>query len=336
MIDFARFRNDMGMDESGHMPWEEGFVDEATVLGRRITIKDLLSFVPSDDGTNVLGNRYLCKGGSCVIVAQTAAGKSSLGMQMQVCFSLGLPFFGLKPVRPLKQIYLQAENDTGDTAEMFQGVLAGMGLIPDPKDTEAISALVKRLEENLIIIRDQTHVGHSFSAYAKKLVEIHKPDLFWIDPMLSFYGDDINDQSAMSNFLRAQLNPISESTGVIWMLLHHTGKPSKDAAKTQKNWSARDFSYMGIGSSELSNWARAIICLTATSEDEFRMIFAKRGWRAGLMSGDTPVTELHPAYSTDHICWRQIPKPKEDEEMTDEFMAFALKLERPMKASAIV
>ncbi len=317
-----------------YLPGESERIPES--MGTRITIKELLSFEAPKDKTSVLGNRYLCKGGSCVIVAQTSAGKSSLGMQMAVLFALGLPFFGLKPSKPLKQIYLQAENDIGDAAEMFQGVLAGLDLLPDPLDEKAVNHIVKMLEKNLIIIRDQTHVGPGFSAYAKKLVEEHKPELFWIDPMLSFYGDDINDQKAMSRFLRAHLNPISEATGIVWMLLHHTGKPSKDAAKTQKNWSSRDFSYMGIGSSELSNWARAIICLTATSEDEFRMIFAKRGWRAGLMSGDTPVTELNLAYSTDHICWRQIPKPKDEEEMADPLREFALTIDRPMKGSEIV
>lgn len=308
----------------------------AESMGTRITIKELLTFVPEEDKSTVLGNRYLCKGGSCVIVAQTSAGKSSLGMQMAICFALGIPFFGLKPKKPLRSFYLQAENDVGDAAEMFQGVIQGMGLVPDPEDKEATEYLVKMLEKNLIIWRDQTHVGPGFSAYARKMVEDHKPDLFWIDPMLSFFGDDINDQKAMSRFLRANLNPISEETGIVWMLLHHTGKPSKDAAKTQKGWSSRDFSYMGIGSSELSNWARAIMCLTSTSEDEFRLIFAKRGWRAGIMDGTTPVTELNLAYSTDHICWRQIPKPKDVEEMTDQIMAFAMTITEPTKATNIV
>ncbi len=304
-------------------------------LGRRVSIRSLLDFDPEEDKTTVLGKRYLCKGGSCVIVAQTSAGKSSLGIQMAICFALGIPFFGLKPRRPLKSVYVQAENDDGDTAEMVKGVILGLGIMRDD-DYEGNQAVLDVLEKNLIILRDQTHVGDRFAEYAEKVVELHHPDLFWVDPMLSFYGDDINDQSAMSNFLRAGLNPISERTGIVWMLLHHTGKPAKDASKTQKGWSARDFSYMGIGSSELSNWARAIICLTATSEDEFRMIFAKRGWRAGLMDGHTPVTELSLAYSTDHICWRQIPKPKTEEEMTDPIRAFATTIDRPMKASEIV
>lgn len=303
-------------------------------MGTRISLKDLFHFRPDQDKDSIIGNRYLCRGGSCVIVAQTSAGKSSLGMQMAVVFALGLDFFGLKPRKPLKSVIVQAENDLGDTAEMLQGVVAGLGLITG--DEEADKHVFAVLEKNLIIIRDQTHTGSSFSEYASKLVEFHKPDLFWIDPMLSFYGDDINDQKAMSQFLRAELNPVSERTGVIWMLLHHTGKPGKDAAKSQKNWSSRDFSYMGIGSSELSNWARAIICLTASGEDEFRMIFAKRGMRAGVTVGNIPTTELHLAYSTDHICWRHIPKPKEMDEMEEPIAVFARKLSSPMTATQIV
>lgn len=111
-------------------------------MGTRIRLRDLLDFVPTEDKDSILGNRYLCRGGSCVIVAQTSAGKSSLGMQMAVVFALGLPFFGLKPRKPLKSIIVQAENDLGDTAEMFQGVLLGMGLI-STDDIEGANALME-------------------------------------------------------------------------------------------------------------------------------------------------------------------------------------------------
>lgn len=316
-------------------PHEESDSPNDENMGVRIELDDLLGFVQKDDKDSLIGNRFLCRGGSCVIVAQTSAGKSSLGMQMAIMFALGLPFFGLKPRRPLKSVIIQAENDLGDTAEMFQGVLLGMALVSD--DSEGNKALMEVLKKNLIIIRDQTHTGNGFSRFAEKIVEEHKPDLFWIDPMLSFYGDDINDQKAMSHFLREKLNPISERTGIIWMMLHHTGKPSKDAAKNQKSWSARDFSYLGIGSSELSNWARAIICLTATGEDEFRMIFAKRGWRAGIYdTANTPCSELNLAYSTDYICWRQIAVPKTDEEMAGPMVDFTRSCDHPMRATEIV
>jgi phage/plasmid primase-like uncharacterized protein len=306
-------------------------------LGQRMSIDSLMSFKPSEDKLCILGNRYLCKGGSCVIVGSTSVGKSSLGLQMAVMFAVGANVLGLKPPRPLKSLFIQAENDLGDMAEIIQGILKGNGLIREGCD-EANAEILNLLNSNLIIIRDQTHIGVNFSPFVRSLIELHSPDFVWLDPLLSFYGNDVNDQQEMTRFLRSDLNPISESTGVCWMILHHTGKPSKDLAKSQKSWSARDFAYMGIGSSELSNWARAIITLSPTSEDEFRLIFAKRGWRAGICNeAGSPCTELNVAHGGDMIYWKIIPKPKEDDELTAACRMFAQSLDaQPLSATDIV
>lgn len=307
-------------------------------LGQRITIDELINFVPTEDADSVLGQRYLCKGGSCVVVGSTSAGKSSLGMQMAMMWALNGGFYGLRSThgKPLKSLILQAENDVGDMAEMFQGIVAGVPLA-SIGDKPAFDATMDDFRENVIIVRDQTHTGLNFPEYARKLVEIHKPDLFWVDPMLSFYGGDISDQQEMTNFLRLGLNPISQETGIIWMMLHHTGKPGKDAQKSMKNWSARDFAYMGIGSSELSNWARAIITLANVSEDEFRVVFAKRGVRAGIKDEHGgSATELYLAHSENNICWKRIPKPPSSDETTDKCKAYANTVTEPQSPTQIV
>lgn len=305
-------------------------------MGQRMSIDDMLGFVPGNDKDIILGNRYLCRGGSCVIVGSTSAGKSSLGLQMAVLWSIGASFFGLKPVRPLKSLFVQAENDLGDMSEMFQGVLMGTSLVRSGNE-EGNKELASTLRENLIVIRDQKHLGSSFASFAKDLIAEHKPDIFWVDPMLSFYGNDINDQQEMTRFLRGDLNPISEKSGIIWMLLHHTGKPARDAAKHQKSWTSRDYAYMGIGSSELSNWARAIITLANAGEDEFKLVFAKRGWRSGVVDDNgNPATEIHIAHGGEHICWKRIPKPKEKDEMAAACSGFAVTIDKPLKASEIV
>ena len=306
-------------------------------MGTRIEISTLLDFDSDADSSTVIGKRFLCRGGSCVIVGQTSAGKSSFGLQMAICFAIGIPFFGVKPIRPLKSLFVQAENDEGDMAEMLQGILAGMELVsPEtPKENVHIAHL---LSKNLIIIRDQTHVGiKAFPDFATKLAEIHRPDMFWIDPLLSFYGNDINNQEQTSLFLRGCLNPLSEKSGHIWMLLHHTGKPNREAQKSMKKWNSRDFAYMGIGSSELSNWARAIITINSTSEDEFRVVFAKRGWRAGICDeSGNPASELYLAHASNHICWKQIPKPV-DEKTEDGLGVFAKSLSgQELSATEIV
>lgn len=305
-------------------------------LGSRMEIDDLISFVPSDDKDSILGKRYLCRGGSCVIVGSTSAGKSSLGLQKAALWAVGASFFGLRPARPLRSLFIQAENDLGDMAEMVQGILLGTGLFV-PGNDDHNRELGRQLRENLIIKRDQTHTGSNFGPFVRSLIEIHQPDLVWVDPMLSFFGDDVNNQQAMTRFLRGDLNPISEQTGIIWMLLHHTGKPDKNAKDNQKNWTSRDFAYLGIGSSELSNWARAIITMSNAGEDEFRVVFAKRGWRSGVTDeSGNPTTDLYLAHSGDMICWKRIPKPLPGNKMQDACTAFAATLQAPMRSSDIV
>ena len=50
-------------------------------------------------------------------------------MQMAVSWALGKEVFGIKPVKHLKSLLIQAENDFGDVSEMLQGtVLGGLGI----------------------------------------------------------------------------------------------------------------------------------------------------------------------------------------------------------------
>jgi hypothetical protein len=142
------------------------------------------------------------------------------------------------------------------------------------------------------------------------LIGAHKPDLVWLDPLLSFIGDDISKQDVCSYFLRNLLNPIAFEAGVTWMMMHHTAKPAADP-KSKSHWVTTDQSYAGTGSAELTNWARAV-CLLSTTKDEgrFRLILAKRGNRAGATSlegGRTSV--LHLKHNDDGILWEQTPEP---------------------------
>lgn len=77
----------------------------------RMDFDALLSADRKNDPNNVIGNRWLCKGGSLLIVGQSGTGKSSLMMQAAVHWTLGRDFFGIKPVKALRSIILQAEND---------------------------------------------------------------------------------------------------------------------------------------------------------------------------------------------------------------------------------
>ncbi len=264
--------------------------------GHQQDINELMAFIPENDPNCVLGNRWLCKGGSILWTGPSGVGKSSLAMQAAVMWAMGREFMGIKPMKKLKSVFCQAENDMGDLAEMLQGVCKGLGIT-------ANSDAFKDIKENIIFYRDTVHTGEQFTEVAARLIDKHSPDLFWGDPLLAYIGDDISQQRVCSHFLRSLLNPISERTGVVWMFLHHTGKPSQDP-NSKKNWQSSDFGYLGIGSSELTNWARAVIAIQQVDPITFALILAKRGKRAGAKNYNGELaTTIFLKHAEVGICW---------------------------------
>jgi RecA-family ATPase len=275
---------------------------ECDSIGRVSTIKELRKFIPANDPNTLLGDRWICRRGSCLFVGQSGIGKSSLAVQAAITWALGREFFGIKPARQLKSVFIQAENDDGDLAEMCQGVLNGLQ-IDAGSDSETV------VDKNVIFVSDSSHTGEEFCANVQRLIDRHRPDLVWLDPLLSFIGDDISKQAVCSQFLRTWLGPISESSGVAWMMMHHTGKPSNDP-KARQSWNKSDHSYAGIGSSELTNWARAVCVLERLDDNNFSLRLAKRGKRAGALDLEGIKTErIWLQHASEGIQWKQAAEP---------------------------
>ncbi|MFH1067155.1 MAG: AAA family ATPase [bacterium] len=292
--------------------WETAQTEKE--IGEPLSILSLSSYNTKDDPNNIMGNRWLCKGGSLVIIGQSGIGKSSFCMQLILLWALGLLAFHIKPVKPLRSLLIQAENDIGDLAEMYQGVKNAMGISAEQE---------KLLEDRVIIYRDTIHSGVDFIKLAERLIDKHKPDLVWGDPLLNYIGDDISEQKVVSNFCCAGLNPISVRTGVIWCLLHHTGKPSKDP-KAADHWTASDLAYSGLGSSALVNWSRETAVLVRIKTPDgapptFQLSMTKRRKRAGLLSlqGEPTDTIFLRHSTTGGICWEQCEKPTETPKCRD-------------------
>lgn len=258
-------------------------------VGQPLSIDELLAFDPDNDPNTILGNRFLCKGGSLLIVAPSGVGKSTLATQAAVTWAMGQHLFGIRPVRPLKSLIIQAENDFGDIAQQFRGALTGMNIDPD-EHIEQMEAI----RNNIVYVRDTIHTAEAFCSVVAKLVDRYKPDLVFVDPLLSFLGGDVSSQEVCSRFLRNGLNPIAESTGVVFIIIHHTAKPPKEKAKSIEGWTTADFAYLGAGSHEITNWARAVIVLQQQpdSDRSFQLGIVKRGRRAGAttLSGEETIS----------------------------------------------
>ena len=293
----------------GPKTWAEyQTAQKVAMVGDAVSLSELLDYDTKNDPNSVLGDRWLCKGASCLFVAQSGIGKSSLAMQLAIGWALELPHatFNIRAKKPLKSLLIQAENDRGDMAEQVQGVVSALGLT----DTQR-----HELNDRLIIFRDATHSGHEFLAIVESLVRIHKPDLVWIDPLLNYIGDDISDQAVCSAYTQ-RISQIGIETGAVFLILHHTGKPRVEGAKT-----ASDLAYMGLGSSVLTAWAREVVTLQRThdlpdGEACFEITCTKRRKRAGMFNLET--NEISANSYIQHmgstICWALCKKPEPPEE----------------------
>jgi hypothetical protein len=253
-------------------------------------IEELMKFNREADPTNVLGNRWLCRGGSLVMAGQAGTGKSALMMQAAINWTLGQDFFGIKTANGMKMrtLVIQAENDAGDVAESMQDQINGLYLDEDQK---------AELKANMFIYRESVATGREFGDVLRKLVVQHQATIAFIDPLMAFVGADISETSEAAKFLRHIIQPILNETGVIIVFMHHTGKPK--SSKDKEGQTAADLAYQLFGSSEVTNWAREIACLQRCQGDEpiYRFGLTKRRSRAGMTDGFKPCSEIYIRHS---------------------------------------
>jgi hypothetical protein len=254
---------------------------------------------PADDPNELLKHRFLCRGGGMLVVGNTGIGKSAFVIQCAILWSVGREAFGIKPRGALRVLIIQAENDAGDMAEFREGVLTGIVLTDEERARSVIfTACVDSL------------TGDAFCKSAlKPLLEQAKPDIVIVDPALAYLGGEANQQRDVSAFLRNGLNPLLHQYGCGLLLVHHTSKPPQGEQKAA--WTAGEFAYLGTGSVEWANWARAALAIRSLgSHDYFELRAAKRGKRLRWTAEDfaTPVFTKIIAHSTAGICWREASK----------------------------
>ena len=275
----------------GANSWEDWLTDRETDEDQStiVTVKDLINFDPDKDPDNLIGKRWLTRGSSMIISGGTGIGKSSLMMQIVIRWALGRDFFGVAPVRPLRIGIVQAENDKGDLAEAFRGVVKGLNMgVSD----------IAILQENLHFRTEAVRTGDPFLAYAKRFITRSKLDVIIGDPLFSYFGGDLSDQGEVSVFLRNKLQPILHQTKVAWIWMHHISKTQR---KDGEPMTTMELAHAGFGSSELANWAREIAVLHEVGQSKprrFQLAFCKRGSRLDANS-------LHLQHSPKGILWEQ-------------------------------
>lgn len=251
---------------------------------------------PADE---LIRSRFLERGGSLLLVGPTGIGKSSLTMQIMLSWCLGKDCFGMTPVRPLRCLLIQAENNDGDLAEQRDGVLSGANLTPE----ERAQAFNK-----ILVCCESSKTGDNFIARLHTLLDRHRPDVVFVDPAFSYVGGNVSKQEVITPFLRNKINPLVQKYHVGIVIIHHTNKPIRE--KDRSAYMAGDYAYLGAGSAEWANWSRAVMALQSTREHgKFLFLAGKRGSRLNWKgSAGEDVYEKGLAHGEKGtICWHEIP-----------------------------
>ena len=271
-----------------------------------------------EDPTELIRHRFLYRGAICLLVGPTGIGKSAFLIQLGIHLAIGKPLFGIEPGavyagKGLRILLIQAENDEGDLAEMRDGVLAGC----DNLTEQETAASMQRFQ--VCTINDRSSA--QFSAAMEVLLERHGPiDLVLLDPAFAYLGGDSNSQRDVSRFMRELLNPLLQKHDVGMILAHHTNKPPQGSEKPK--WQAGDYAYLGAGSAEWINPARAALAIRSIGSDSvFELMAPKRGKRLRWEDAESQTTVRQ--YIAHHgdpgvICWRTATDEEVDEVLSED------------------
>lgn len=271
-------------------------------LPDRLSPSAMRKFDKKHDPDNVLGERWLCRSDSCLIIGSSGIGKSSLVMQAAVAWGIGRPFFGINPVRPLKSVILQAEDNFGDCAEIYQGVVN-----LHPADVQ------DQIDAAVSVVKVTGRVGRDFLGLARELVRQHKADLLWINPLMRFFAGEINSQKEVCEWTEA-LHEILAQTGAVCFLTHHTNKIRPKNARDKTVETTDSAMYSGAGSASLTNFVRAAIDISRVNGPVFKLRLSKRGFRAAVIDEDSNqrVDEIFIRHDqSGSIAWLQADTPAE-------------------------
>ena len=272
----------------------------------------MLAFDPKDDKTVLIGGerRWICQGYPFQIVGFSGTGKSSMAAHLAVNWAIGHAPWGLRPVRPLRILMVQAENDLGDASEAIIGATAKL-----------VESDRRLLKENLIFVRQATKTGFGFVEYLGQMVEKHRIDLIIADPLLAYANFDIASQAETTAFLRGPggVHEMLQRTKAALLYMHHTTKPK--SADDLDGMTPQQLAYLGAGCSEWVNFARDSGYLFRTSRKSsdgrpvYRFGFSKRQSRSGLKdASDRFAGHIHLCHAEGgDIRWEYAPPDMDDQ-----------------------
>ena len=248
-----------------------------------------------DDPDCLFQNRWLRRGACGAIVSTSGVGKSSFSMQAAALWAGGQECLGVRPLKPLRIGIFQSEDDEYDVANFRDRIRIGLA-----KDTGWTPEQIQEAESRVTFCALDGSTGARFVEHIRRKQTLHHFDLIIINPLFAFFGGDMNDGNAMTAFLRHGIDPLikAEETKCACIIIHHTGKPNKEAMSQGDIFKA----YLGSGSGEFTNYIRSALVITPWNNGKisgvFDLIGAKHGDKLGWKDADgKPTTKKTVCYA---------------------------------------
>ncbi len=260
---------------------------------------------------------WLRKGGGAFVVAPSGVGKSVFTLQAAVCWAMGRPAFGVAPVRPLKILVIQSEDDREEIAQFRNSVRRGLAdeFGFDEGEIHFVLGTDDAATARVLFHQAVGLWGESFVEEVGALLDAYPDvDLVIVNPFQAYFGGDCAKNAELSQFFRSWLDREIKDPGdegkdrAAVMFVHHTNKPPNDR-DLREGWGTDMFAaYIGAGGAEIVNWARAILSIMPTKvPGVYRLVAGKRGQRLGWTDA-----EGRPVYSrlikhaeNGRIYWRE-------------------------------
>ena len=237
-------------------------------LQKGINTKDIL-----------IGDGWLERGGTFLLVAQSGIGKSLAIFQIACCWACGKGgphAFFLDPYngKPLRIVIIQNEDSPNDLHRQSR-LLNALGLTKEQNDL---------VHENLWIETVRGKLGLQAIETFRKILELRKPcDILILNPLSAYASGDLTRTEDAVEFLYGQFAPLLDHYECGGAAAHHTPKSTGTTQKNKDRWSSYDFMYSGAGAAILTNFARAYITFDPKGSSQVfdvRMAkrFAESGW----------------------------------------------------------
>ncbi len=177
--------------------------------------------------TDLIAPRILTPRGLLVFGGAPKVGKSDFLLSWLAHMAAGATFLGMKPPRPLRIFYLQAEIDYHYLRERLQMMHFPESLLPLVRENLIITPQCKIILDESGVNATANTIDHFFET----VDDIESVDIIVVDPLRNVFdggtsGATENDNTGMLFFLQQRLevlrDRINPNAGII--LVHHTHK----------------------------------------------------------------------------------------------------------------